>query len=76
MTTEDWGCVQRFQQGITYISPDDFEKFTKTGKLLGKIIEANSKQSVNDVKSEVQLFKMGLTQTTTKQSDFSYSLVP
>ena len=30
---------QRFQQGITYISPDDFEKFTKTGKLKGNMKE-------------------------------------
>jgi hypothetical protein len=35
----DFEYPQRFQQGITYISPDDFEKFTKTGKLQGKMKE-------------------------------------
>jgi hypothetical protein len=33
----DFEYPQRFQQGITYISPDDFEKFTKTGKLKGNM---------------------------------------
>ena len=33
----DFEHPQRFQQGITYISPDDFEKYTKTGKLKGNM---------------------------------------
>ncbi|MEB8345364.1 hypothetical protein OO010_04855 [Flavobacteriaceae bacterium KMM 6898] len=33
----DFEHPQRFQQGITYISPDDFEKYTKSGKLKGKV---------------------------------------
>jgi hypothetical protein len=33
----DYAYPQRFQQGITYISPDDFEKYTKTGKLKGNM---------------------------------------
>jgi len=33
----DFEYPQRFQQGITYISPDDFEKVTKTGKLKGNM---------------------------------------
>lgn len=33
----DFEYPQRFQQGITYISPDDFEKYTKTGKLKGNM---------------------------------------
>ena len=35
----DFEYPQRFQQGITYISPDDFEKYTKTGKLKGNMKE-------------------------------------
>ena len=33
----DFQYPQRFQQGITYMSPDDYEKYTKTGKLKGKM---------------------------------------
>lgn len=33
----DYEYPQRFQQGITYLSPDDFEKYTKTGKLKGNM---------------------------------------
>ncbi|MEB8329019.1 hypothetical protein OO009_06595 [Flavobacteriaceae bacterium KMM 6897] len=33
----DFEHPQRFQQGITYIYPDDFEKYTKSGKLKGKV---------------------------------------
>ncbi len=33
----DFAYPQRFQQGITYLSPDDFEKFSKTGKMKGKM---------------------------------------
>ncbi|MBT8301622.1 MAG: hypothetical protein KJO63_09840 [Maribacter sp.] len=33
----DFEFPQRFQQGITYMTPDDFSKFTNTGKLKGKM---------------------------------------
>ncbi|MBT8313744.1 MAG: hypothetical protein KJP26_04725 [Maribacter sp.] len=33
----DFEYPQRFQQGITYLSPEDFEKSTETGKLKGKM---------------------------------------
>ncbi len=33
----DFEYAQRFQQGITYMSIKDFEKYTKTGKLKGKM---------------------------------------
>lgn len=33
----DFEFPQRFQQGITYMTPDDYDKFTTTGKLKGKM---------------------------------------
>ena len=33
----DFEHPQRFQQGITYMTPSDYEKYTKTGKLKGKM---------------------------------------
>jgi hypothetical protein len=33
----DFEFPQRFQQGITYMTPKDFEKYTKTGKTKGKM---------------------------------------
>lgn len=33
----DFRFPQRFQQGITYLSPEDYKKFVKTGKLKGKM---------------------------------------
>ncbi len=33
----DFEFPQRFQQGITYLEPEDFEKFMQTGKLKGKM---------------------------------------
>ncbi|NND79174.1 MAG: hypothetical protein HKN53_04690 [Maribacter sp.] len=33
----DFEFPQRFQQGITYMTPDDYDKFTNTGKLKGKM---------------------------------------
>jgi hypothetical protein len=33
----DFEFPQRFQQGITYMEPSDFEKYSKTGKLKGKM---------------------------------------
>lgn len=33
----DFAFPQRFQQGITYLLPDDYDKFTQTGKLKGKM---------------------------------------
>jgi hypothetical protein len=33
----DFEFPQRFQQGITYMTPKDFEKFTQTGKIKGKM---------------------------------------
>ncbi len=33
----DFEYPQRFQQGITYIAPDDYEKFIKSGKLKGNM---------------------------------------
>lgn len=35
----DFEHPQRFQQGITYLSPKDYEKYVKTGKLKGKMKE-------------------------------------
>ncbi len=33
----DFQHPQRFQQGITYLAPKDYEKYTQTGKLKGKM---------------------------------------
>jgi len=33
----DFEFPQRFQQGITYMTPEDYDKFTNTGKLKGKM---------------------------------------
>ena len=33
----DFEYPQRFQQGITYMEPEDFEKYSSTGKLKGKM---------------------------------------
>lgn len=33
----DFEFAQRFQQGITYMTPSDFEKYSKTGKIKGKM---------------------------------------
>ncbi|MGB5272556.1 MAG: hypothetical protein WBN39_00750 [Flavobacteriaceae bacterium] len=33
----DFEYPQRFQQGITYMTPKDYEKFTQTGKFKGKM---------------------------------------
>lgn len=35
----DFEYPQRFQQGITYITPNDYEKYTKSGKLKGNMKE-------------------------------------
>lgn len=35
----DFAFPQRFQQGITYMSPKDYEKFAETGKQKGKMIQ-------------------------------------
>ena len=35
----DFAFPQRFQQGITYMTPDDYAKYVKTGKRKGKMIQ-------------------------------------
>jgi len=35
----DFAFPQRFQQGITYMIPKDYEKYAKTGKKKGKMIQ-------------------------------------
>ena len=45
----DFEYPQRFQQGITFMEPADYEKFIKTGKLKGKMKKKMGKTSLTPI---------------------------